>query len=229
MPARGGQTAAAAAPAGPAEASFTMSVPGPRRSPGQLTAAGPGGGIGPAPQRLAGGLRDLAPPRDPHAGARSRRPGARGLPGLGTTRRVPGRPCRRPLREPAFFRLVVTGGAHGNTTYHTFLWVRGPVGWHEATLGDLLLPDADARQRLSDAFTGPAARGQGRLGDGRIGRAALRGAPRRLYPGADRPDRALCALRGGGLTRREALMWRSLPTASTGYSGPRFSRCCANG
>lgn len=43
-----------------------------------------------------------------------------------------------------------TGGAHGNTVYHTFLFLRRPPGWAEASLADLLMPGPEPLDRLSD-------------------------------------------------------------------------------
>lgn len=43
-----------------------------------------------------------------------------------------------------------TGGAHGNTGYHTFVFMRQPAGWQEVALADLLLPGPEPLDRLSD-------------------------------------------------------------------------------
>ncbi len=49
----------------------------------------------------------------------------------------------------AFTDYSFTGGAHGNTLYHTFLFVRFASAWREASLQDLLMPDPEALERLS--------------------------------------------------------------------------------
>ncbi len=43
-----------------------------------------------------------------------------------------------------------TGGAHGNSAYHTFLFMRQPNGWREAWLADLLVSGPEPLDRLSD-------------------------------------------------------------------------------
>jgi hypothetical protein len=43
------------------------------------------------------------------------------------------------------------GAGQRSTAYQAFLWMRGPEGWREATLNDLLLPGPESRLRLSDA------------------------------------------------------------------------------
>ncbi len=49
----------------------------------------------------------------------------------------------------AFTDYLFTGGAHGNTQYHTFLFVRFASVWREASLQDLLLPEPGSLDRLS--------------------------------------------------------------------------------
>jgi len=47
-----------------------------------------------------------------------------------------------------------TGGVHGNIGYHSFLLVRGPGGWREAALADLLLSGSGPSDRLSGLLLG---------------------------------------------------------------------------
>jgi hypothetical protein len=53
-----------------------------------------------------------------------------------------------------------TGGAHGNTLYHSFLFVRFASAWREASLQDLLMPEPGSLDRLSEMVLG-GLRGKG--------------------------------------------------------------------